>query len=360
MKPMLSRSRFILSASLALAAGLASAQYSVQVLDFDGYDINVKGQVVGSSTGLDGNLHAYSWQGGVTTELAPGSASSEAYQINAHGQIVGLNDFGSGHTTAALWSAGVATDLGTLGGLSSFANDITDAGLVVGASYAEHGMHAFTWTASEGLVDYGSEDPESNMYYAGFNAVNSKGLLAGVSYRLFSPYHAAVGQVGQKGVVDIAGPGQFSTSMALAVNEAGTIVGYANPGRGAPHAAILHTDGTYEDLGSFGLSDSWANDINDAGDIVGQAFGDDGSGGWVSRAFIYRNGTMTALDTLTPTATGWSAFTDARGINALGQIVGTGIYNGEIKGFVMTPVPEPASMAALGLGALALLRRRRA
>jgi small basic protein len=56
---------------------------------------------------------------------------------------------------------------------------------------------------------------------------------------------------------------------------------------------------------------------------------------------------------------GWSVLFQASGVNDLGQIVGAGIYNGEIRGFVASPaVPEPATFT-LPTIASALLRRRR-
>ena len=51
-----------------------------------------------------------------------------------------------------------------------------------------HGQHAFTWTAGGGMVDNGSQNPNSNSALAGWNAINNNGLVAGTSYILSSPF----------------------------------------------------------------------------------------------------------------------------------------------------------------------------
>jgi hypothetical protein len=49
------------------------------------------------------------------------------------------------------------------------------------------------------------------------------------------------------------------------------------------------------------------------------------------------------------------------GINDVGQIVGAGIdgLTGHNEAFLLTPTPEPATLALLAAGAAALLARRR-
>src|SRR5207237_8136437 len=122
--------------------------------------------------------------------------------------------------------------------------------------------HAFTWTQAGGFHDYGSDNNTSNQAIAGFNAINNTGKMGGTHYILFSPYKACIANVGDHGITNVSGPGQFSQGMVLAINDAGTVVGYQNGGSGTPHAVIFNGDGTYQDLGSLGLTDSWAEDIN--------------------------------------------------------------------------------------------------
>lgn len=49
---------------------------------------------------------------------------------------------------------------------------------------------------------------------------------------------------------------------------------------------------------------------------------------------------MLDLNSLLADTTGWE-LTSAIEINNLGQIIGSGLLNGEQRGFVLTPIPEP-------------------
>jgi hypothetical protein len=56
---------------------------------------------------------------------------------------------------------------------------------------------------------------------------------------------------------------------------------------------------------------------------------------------------MRDLNDLIPAGSGWELET-ARGINDNGWIVGEGTFNGEHRMFLLTPVPEPSSVLAVG------------
>jgi probable HAF family extracellular repeat protein len=72
-------------------------------------------------------------------------------------------------------------------------------------------------------------------------------------------------------------------------------------------------------------------------------------------------GTERAPNDLVGDDTAWTSFLSATGINNRGQIVGTGSIAGETHIFLMTPTPEPSTLALLaaaGLTRLALRRQR--
>jgi probable HAF family extracellular repeat protein len=88
--------------------------------------------------------------------LSPNLDQSFAYDINNSGMIVGAaGPVGSEH--AHVWTlAGGATDIGTLGGAWAIAYGISDNHVVVGVSEtAGAEIHGFRWTAGGGMVDLG-------------------------------------------------------------------------------------------------------------------------------------------------------------------------------------------------------------
>jgi probable HAF family extracellular repeat protein len=101
------------------------------------------------------------------------------------------------------------------------------------------------------------------------------------------------------------------------------------------------------DLGTLsGYTQSWAYGINNSGQIVGYC------AAWdeykEDAAFLYTNGTMVKLNSLLTgaSAVGWDLRV-AYSINDSGQIVGYGVKNYLGHGFILTPVPEPSTVALL-------------
>jgi probable HAF family extracellular repeat protein len=138
-----------------------------------------------------------------------------------------------------------------------------------------------------------------------------------------------------------------ASSHAASINDAGHVVGHAYlTGNLASHAFLY--DGTMHDLGALGGTGSVAYDINNVGQVVGYYSLAGATGPF--HAFLYDDlSGMVDLNTLIDVP-GWE-LNYATAINDAGQITGYGTIDGHERAFLLTPVPEPSSLA-LALAAL--------
>src|SRR3989344_220377 len=112
-------------------------------------------------------------------------------------------------------------------------------------------------------------------------------------------------------VIDLGARCVGCGSGASAINASGQVVGTADSFTGPRHA-FLYSNGSILDLGTLGGGESWAYGINASGQVVGWS----GSTSFFQHAFLYSNGSMQDIGTL------WYQ-SEARGINSIGQIVGS-------------------------------------
>jgi probable HAF family extracellular repeat protein len=189
-----------------------------------------------------------------------GGASSGATDLNNAGAAVGWSRTANGHVHAVIWRAGHIIDIGTLGGPSSSATSISNNFAVAGTSTVTAGgaRHAFLWRANQG-------------------AMHNLGLPSPVR-----------------------------------IGDSGAIIGNTTNAAGESNAAYRNQHGWIR-LPLKGFDGSHGEDVNDAGTAVGTLF-DDPHG---SAPFVYQNGVLTVLPSV-PTA----AETSADAINNAGLIAG--------------------------------------
>jgi probable HAF family extracellular repeat protein len=317
----------------------------------DAYGINDKGEVVGESVDVvqtpffDTFEHAFSWtqSGGMVGLGVLGEEGdlddSYAEDVNDSGTIVGASTTDDGDWNGFVSSGGGLSDIPPMGNdNASYAHAINDNGLIVGQSdddIDEPGTQTATesnggggWTALGGTL--------TGFEFTYANSVNSSGQIVGFESNFDSITGQAFLYTPKTGAQPIPLAGGFSNSTANGINDQGDVVGSEFTGSVSQPFLYTPAGGTQllPDLPGLTVL-AEANDINDAGQIVGDAEDFNGD----QAAFVYQTGTMTNLNSLLPANSGWDLQT-ATGINNQGQVVGTGSFNGTTEAYILKLPPS--------------------
>lgn len=315
------------------------------------FQINNQGEAVGWAQTLNGDTHAFSALAGSTLQdLSPASASDNyAYGVNNKGQIAGTT-YVAGQPNGTILTQSNVIDLGA----GSFALSINDSGQVAGGN-----GHAEVY-ANGGATDLGTLT--GGTWSAAYD-INNSGTVAGTSDTASGAFRGFVWSA----ATGMTALGTFGgmNSYAMGINDAGAVTGFASLASGYEHA-FIDTGGNLTDLGTLGGGSSFAYGINDSDSVVGYSWLPDGT----DHAFVWIDGTMFDLNSLIPSDSGW-VLSQAFGINDAGQIVGTGIFDGQSEAFRLDPisyspnfllsadvvsasVPEPAPAGLLAIGIVLL------
>lgn len=367
------------TAALGLALSIAGAaladppQYQIYDIGLvqagdagsQGFRVSNNGVVTGRSL-RSGSSSAYSWTvaGGLQTMsnlASPSRPYSVGNGVNDSGVVVGTGAttaFGSSRLPI-MWQGGVATQLGLPSGQTlGDANDVNSFNIAVGS--VGSGVTQFGAIYQGGTGSIISTTTSNGSYLRTAFSINDSGLIVGQG---IDPNNAAVNvgivyDMNSNTAYSVGALSGRNGALAFDVSNAGHVVGSTmlNQGSGTPFI-WTQLGGMVEIALPSGTSSGSARGVNSSGWAVGTA------SSAFAIPFLYDGSNTYRIADLVDTSSGWDLSTNtsssAMSISDSGIIVGTGVFNGSVHAYALVPVPEPASMSAMALGVLALIRRRK-
>lgn len=327
------------------------------------YGLNDLGDVVGSC-GPDiysSDTTGFVWRNGVMTSTGrlPKGFYSYANAINSSGVVVGVGDTGNGRPQSWVSTASGLYNFFPNNGGNTYTVGINDAGAICGNYTKSLSGWVASWKAAIWTPDpkdprkYRTTDlpvipgidPKSTQVFT--TAFNQAGQVVGSASNDLMGQHACLwNNNAAHSIVDLGMfPGDWS-SVAYGINDFGQIAGESHPAFGTRPVVwnndAAHTPSELPQLP--GDNSGQASRINNLGHVIGSSYHSD-PGTWdnatLPRLVVWRDGGVFELQSVldATTGAGWT-LTSATAINNLGQIVGSGMHNGQARAFLLTPMAQ--------------------
>ncbi len=300
--------------------------------------INNLGQVVGSGQTFRGKSYSYLWENGAMTIVSEsfGVGVLELVDINNLGQVAFVSRL-DGTNRIGIWENGITTVV--LEALRASPTAINDNGQIIGFKADEAGNYTgFLWSREQGPLDLGVLPGCRDCIPIAFN--EKAEIIGGCSCERPFLWRDGVMHNLNDLTQGMPLPGlPLALESAWAINDKSQIL-IRQRNEFGHQFSFLWEDGQLTDLGGvFPFPNTRALAINNAGEVVGQLESQGTSAG--GHPFIYDpvKG-IQDLATLAGLSPGDIHIVSAEDINDLGQIVGVGDgLNGRVS-FLLTPLSE--------------------
>jgi probable HAF family extracellular repeat protein len=281
--------------------------------------------------------------------IPSGGISSSASAINASGQIAGSYQDSSFKFHAVYWPGMSAAPMALpvpVGATSSQSVGIDGSGKIVGSYTNATSTYACVWNTASSSPSTLATPAGASIYYG--TGINAAGVILGFFFKTVgSAYQACYWNSVSSAATSLPNPAGAVQSYAEAINSQGRIVGgFQNAGSSYQACVWASTSASPSTLPvPSGTQSSIADGINNSGEIVG-SFSTTAINLAGSRACLWSGNSVTDLNTLIDTASGW-VLTTANGIDDSDNIVGVGSINGVTHAVLLTPIPISAPVLSI-------------